>query len=91
MKNILLLTLIALGFTACNSSGDGKESIALTAPCNITDDTTDYQVLQSGDVVSKPERLHDDATTSEPEIEVIHTEDGLKKVCIKSGTAVILR
>ena len=91
MKNIILLTLIALGFTACNSSGDGKESISLTAKCNDTDDTTNYQVLQSGDTISKPETLHDDATSSEPEVEIFHTEDGMKKVCIKSGTAVILR
>ncbi|MFK5976359.1 MAG: hypothetical protein QM493_07620, partial [Sulfurovum sp.] len=75
------------GFTACNSTSSTKESIPLTAKCT----TPAYQVLQSGDVISKPETLHDDATTNEPEVEIIHTEDGLKKVCIKSGTAVILR
>lgn len=92
MKKIILYTLLALVLSACNStSSDTKESIALTAPCNTTDDTTNYQVLQSGDIVSKPETLHNDATSNEPEIEIIHTEDGMKKVCLKSGTAVILR
>ena len=91
MKKIILYTLLALVLSACNStSSDTKESIALTK-CNNTDDTTNYQVLQSGDIVSKPETLHDDATSSEPEVEIFHTEDGMKKVCIKSGTAVILR
>lgn len=87
MKNILLLTLITLGFTACNSSSSTKESIPLTAKCS----TPAYQVLQSGDVLSKPETLHNDATATAPQIEILHTEDGLKKVCLKSGTAVILR
>ena len=86
MKNILLLTLIALGFTACNSDSDTKESIPLTAKCT----TSDYQVLQSGDIISKPETLHDESSV-EPVVKIIHTEDGLKKVCIQSGTAVILR
>ena len=91
MKNILLITLLALGFTACNSSGEGKASIPLTIKCNSTDDTSTYQILQSGDVISKPETLYDDRILSEPEVEIFHTEDGFKKVCIKSGTAIILR
>jgi len=91
MKNILLLTLIALGFTSCNSSGNGKESIALTVQCNSTDDTSNYQVLQSGDAISTRETLHGKAITSAPEVEIFHTEDGLKKICLKTGTAVILR
>ena len=91
MKKIILYTLLALVLSACNStSSDTKESIALTAKCNDTDNTTDYQVLQSGDIVSKPETLHDESSV-EPEIEIFHTEDGMKKVCLKSGTAVILR
>jgi len=74
MKNILLLTIAILGITACNSSsGNTKKSIALTSKCSDTNDTSNYQVLQSGDIVSKPETLN--------------TEN----VCIKSGTAVILR
>lgn len=90
MKKIILYTLLALILSACNStSSDTKESIALSK-CNNTDDTTNYQVLQSGDTISKPETLHDDSTI-EPEVEIFHTEDGMKKVCLKSGTAVILR
>jgi len=93
MKNILLLTLISIGFTSCNSSGGGKESstitIDITIQCNSTDDTSTYQILQSGDVISKPKTLQKIAT--EPEVEIFHTEDGVKKVCLKSGTAVILR
>ena len=91
MKKIILYTLLALVLSACKStSSDTKESITLSK-CNDTDNTTNYQVLQSGDTVSKPETLHNDTTTSEPEVEIFHTEDGMKKVCIKSGTAVILR
>ena len=88
MKKIILYTLLALVLSACNStSSDTKESIALS---KCTGDTSSYQVLQSGDTISKPETLHDDSTI-EPEVEIFHTEDGMKKVCIKSGTAVILR
>ena len=86
MKNILLLTIISFGFVACNSTSSTKESIPLSAKCS----TPAYQVLQSGDIVSKPETLHEQSSTA-PEIEIIHTENGLKKVCIKSGTAIILR
>ena len=81
MKNILILTIALLAFTACSDKGS---AIALTAPCNSTNDTTDYQVLQSGDVIAK-------SSSTEPEVEIFHTEDGLKKVCIQSGTAMILR
>ena len=91
MKNILILTIALLAFTACGStSSDTQESIALTTPCNSKNDTSDYQTLQAGDVISKPETLHDEVAV-EPEVEIFHTEDGMKKVCIKSGTAVILR
>ena len=86
MKNILLLTLASFGFLACNSNTATKKSIPLTAKCS----TAEYQVLQSGDVVSKPETLNAE-TSAEPVVKIIHTEDGLKKVCLKSGSAVILR
>jgi hypothetical protein len=86
MKNILLLTLVSFGFLACNSDSATKKSIPLTAKCS----TAEYQVLQSGDVVSKPETLNAE-TSAEPVVKIIHTEDGLKKVCLKSGSAVILR
>lgn len=91
MKNILLLSLLAVGFTACGTTdSDNKEMITLTAVCNSTDDMSNYQVLQSGDTLSQEETLHQ-SSSAEPEVEIFHTEDGLKKVCIKSGTAVILR
>lgn len=86
MKNILLLAFIALGFVACNSDSDKKKSIPLSAKCS----TPAYQVLQSGDIVSKPETLHKKSSV-EPVVKIIHTEDGLKKICIQSGTAAILR
>jgi len=91
MKNILLLTLISLGFTSCNSSGGGKETIAITVQCNSTDDTSNYQVLKSGDVISKQETLKEGVISSVPKVEIFHSEDGMKKVCLKSGTAIILR
>ena len=90
MKNILLTTIALLGITACNSTSSGKQSIEITAKCNNTNDTSSYQLLQSGDIVSKPETLHD-GSASAPQIKVIHLENGTKKVCLVSGTAVILR
>jgi len=89
MKNILLTTIALLGITACNSTSSGKQSIEITAKCN-NNDTSSYQLLQSGDIVSKPETLHD-GSASAPEIKVIHLENGTKKVCLVSGSAVILR
>lgn len=90
MKNILILTIISLGFTACNTNGGTKESIAVTVKCNTNKDTTNYQMLQSGDTISKQETLYD-STNTDPKVEIFHTQDGIKKICINSGTAVILR
>lgn len=84
MKNILLLTIVALGMTACNA----KKSVAL-AGC--TGDTSTYQVLHSGDVIANAETPQNNKKVTEPEVEIFHTEDGVKKACTKSGTAMILR
>lgn len=90
MKNILRLTIISLGFTACNTTGGTQESIAVTINCNTNKDTTNYQILQSGDTISKQETLYDNNNT-DPKVEIFHTQDGIKKICINSGTAIILR
>jgi len=80
MKTVLIFTFMALGIIGCS-----KHATDLTAQCSDTGDTSNYQILQSGDVISKK------ASSAEPEIKIIHTEDGLKKACIKSGAAVITK
>jgi len=90
MKHILL-SLLAVGFTACGTTNsDSKETIVLSIKCNSTNDTTNYQLLQSGDIISKSETLYD-GTSSNPQIKIFHSEDGIKKVCLKSGIAIITR
>jgi hypothetical protein len=90
MKNILLLTIVLFGITACNTSSNTQNTLPISIACNNTDDTSNYQVLQSGDIISKPETLHKEVSTA-PEVKIFHTEDGVKKVCLQSGTAIILR
>ena len=88
MKNILLLTIISFGFIACNSSTSTKNSTPITVSCDSP--KSSYQVLQSGDIISKAETLYKDTSVA-PMVKIVHREDGLKTVCINSGTAVILR
>ncbi len=92
MKQIFLLTILSLVFNACggSSSNTVKDSILITEICNDQNDSTLYHSLESGDIISKPETLNG-SFQSDPEIQIFHKQDGTKSVCIKSGTAVILR
>ena len=87
MKNIMMITITSLLFVSCNSTTNS--AIPITEKCNATNDMTNYQTLQSGDKISQEESLNPSSTA--PEVEIFHTASGEKKVCIKSGTAVIYR
>ena len=92
MKNIILLSLVSLAFVACGTStSDEKSVIPLTAPCNAENDTSAYHLLQSGDEISQEETLIENPVA--PKVEILHIENGDKKVCLKSGStpAVIIR
>ncbi len=88
-----LLTLLSLTLSGCGGSNDSKEDVeAVTASCS--DDILTYQTLNSGDVIAKADTLitdEDDESTSTPQFSILQADDGSKRVCISSGSAVIIR
>ena len=96
LKNkILLLTLSLIsivGFTAC---GDGDSSflkedsetiIPISIACVTTptgDDISSYITLNSGDVIVKD--------NNGTEVSIYHDVDGVKKVCLLTPSAHIVR
>jgi len=94
MKNIVSIitfTFITMGFNACGNGGDasfkdGLIKIPVTIECVQSPTTTDidtYISLQGGDTIVKDE----DNTT----ISTYHDTDGVKKICLVSGSAHIVR
>jgi len=84
-----LLTLLSLTLSGCGGSNDIE---AVTASCS--DDILTYQTLNSGDVIAKADTLitdEDDESTSTPQFSILQADDGSKRVCISSGSAVIIR
>jgi hypothetical protein len=86
---MIMTSLTVLFLTACNTTSSSDNGIELTAVCNTENNTSNYQLLQSGDQISAKEVLYYSNTA--PEVEIFHTTGGEKKACIKSGTAVIYR
>ncbi len=84
MKNTIIITIASLLLVGCNSSTSTDSGILITEKCNATDDMTNYQTLQSGDSISAREALNPSSTV--PEVEILHTASGVKKVCIKDGS-----
>ena len=93
MKNIIIVTITLLLFVGCKSgssdTGDTSITIPITESCNDTNDITNYQVVQSGDKILQEDTSNPSSTA--PKVEIFETASGEKKVCIKSGTAVIIR
>jgi len=90
LTNTLLLATTLISFNACGGAGDSdKVSIEITEICNAQKDSSGYQLLQKGDIISNTETLHTDYNTSN--IKIYHNEKNEKKVCIKSGKAYIIR
>ena len=90
-KIIITLTLIftSLWFNSCGGGGSGGASVTqiqITVACVTSPTLTDidaYITLLSGDTIVKDE----DNTT----ISTFHDIDGVKKVCLVSGSAHIVR
>lgn len=96
LKNILKLTLISTfaitSFTACGGGGsagsfsDSETKIDITIACKTTPSAIDidnYITLNTGDTIVK--------TTPSTTISTYHDTSGVKKVCLVSGSAYILR
>ena len=97
LKTTTFITLITIGFSACSdnasftnmTTSDVADSLAQQRiPIDVNCSTSpavidDYITLESGDIITKEE-----ASTS---ITTYHDIDGVKKVCLNSGTATIVR
>jgi len=96
-KNIITTTTLAtvafLGLSGCGSSDTATSgTIAITALCNASGDTSAYHALQSGDTIEKSSNtLLPDGTAATPEYKIVMLSDGSKKVCKVTGDAAIVR
>ena len=87
----LLLSITAISFIACGGGdnkvegfdGNSYEEITISKACTTPATIADYIELKSGDQIVK-----DNENTS---ITILHDENNIKKVCLKSGTAHINR
>lgn len=90
-KNILFsiafFTLLSLGLSGCGGK-TANADIAITAQCTTPDNLTAYQTLNDGDIIAKADDAEDSA---DPQFSIFQVQDGRKKVCIRSGDAVIIR
>ena len=86
MKNFLLFTAL-LGFFFGGCSEDkyvGCETTDLEQKIAIVSCDDGYTTLESGDEITK-------TSEDDPEIEIIHSVDGNKSICVLSGEAEIIR
>ncbi len=95
-KNILFtitfFTLLSLGLSGCGSKTTNT-GIAITAQCTTPDDLSTYQTLNNGDIIAKADTLttdENDVSSANPQFSIFQADDGTKKVCISSGSAVII-
>ena len=87
----LLILTTSISFMACGGEsntvegfdGNSYEEINISKVCTSPDTVDDYIELKSGDQIVKD----DEGGT----ISILHDENGLKKICLKSGTAHINR
>jgi len=90
MIKVAMLSLLTLGFSACDGGSDAsfensETIIPVTIDCQTTPDSNDiatYITLSSGDVVVK----EGNATVS-----IYHDINGTKKICLEDGNAHIIR
>ena len=83
MKKTIIIAIASLLLVGCNSTSR-ESGIEIIAKCNTANDMTNYQTLQSGDRISAKEALN--PSSSVPEVEILHTASGAKKVCVKDGS-----
>lgn len=90
IKTLLILTT-SISFMACGGGsntvegfdGNSYEEINISKVCTSPDTVDDYIELKSGDQIVKD--------SEGTEISILHDENSVKKVCLKSGTAHINR
>ncbi len=93
--NIAVLSLMSFAIIGCGSSSSNDtveptavtEDVAVTA-CTVPDNTSSYQIVKSGDIISKVEQAED---TNNPELAIFQSSNGEKRVCTQSGSATIIR
>ena len=101
MKSITLfiVTLTAISLTACGNGGNSAENldgnsaegfdgnsfekIDINVNCTSPNTVKDYLALKSGDQI-----LNDE---SDSNISILHDQNGVKKVCLNSGKAHVVR
>ncbi len=84
--NIIMLTIIAIGFNACNSDAKFENTQLIPiVDCNITlaVTPTEYTEMISGDVIEK--------LLTPTTINTYLGSDGTKTVCTEIGSAQIIR
>ena len=90
--NNIIITVVTISFTACGGSGgnsaegfDGNsfEQINIEKACTTPDTVADYISLKSADQIVK-----DEEGTN---VSILHDENSVKKICLNSGKAHILR
>jgi hypothetical protein len=86
----IIITVITIGFTACGGTndiegfeGNSYEEINISKSCTSPDKVDDYISLKSGDQIVKD--------SEGTQISILHDENSVKKICLKSGTAHINR
>lgn len=86
---VVVFLVISISFSACGGGGGsssfegGQTIIQIDVNCTTPATINTYIPLQSGDTIVK----NDDNSS----IEIYHDVDGIKKVCIVSGSAQIVR
>lgn len=92
IENSLIIIFIAISFMACGGSnnnnaegfdGNSYEKIDISKSCTTPDTVKEYISLKSGDQIVK-----DDEGTN---VSILHDENSVKKVCLNSGKAHIVR
>jgi len=86
MKKIISLIVplvLIFAFNACGSSDKGNSEAIPIEACIVPPVISSYQILYSGDIIV------DESNTSI--ITTYHDSDNLKRICLNSGQASILR
>lgn len=90
IKNILIVTLFAIAFTACGGSdtiegfaGNTYEKINIDVTCTTPNKPNLYIELKSNDQIVKD--------STDVNVTIIQDSNALKKICINKGVAHISR
>ena len=88
--NFIIINITAVSFIACGGNntvegfnGNSFEKINIDKACTSPDTVDTYITLKSGDQIVQD--------TNDANISILHDQNGLKKICLQSGTAHINR